>query len=179
MRKSARRLAWTHWRVNPALVEEISGDLRHSRREPAVCGKHDIARLVPGKLLGRGHRQWGVAIPIVQRIFPEPFGFQFVITMRQTRMRRLDSRDERGHNFAFNAVGQMTRIGDVFETAPTVGNFLVLGQRVRNQREDSQIRGKRIANGLGGFPSYLFASILHQIEYGLDRQLLASDRKTQ
>jgi hypothetical protein len=42
-------------------------------------------------------------------------------------------------HFAFDAVGQVPAIGNVLETVPAVGDFLVLGERVGDQSIDADV----------------------------------------
>ena len=73
----------------------------------------------------------------------------------------------------------MPRIGNVLEAAPAVGNVLVLGQRVGDQREQPQVfleglgqrQGTRLALGL--------VRALHQVQRRFQRQCFAIDLETQ
>ena len=73
----------------------------------------------------------------------------------------------------------MPRGGDVLEAAPAVGDFLVLGERVGDQREGPQVFLEGLGQRLGrGFP-LLAVGVLQQIERRLDGQRLAADPEAQ
>src|SRR5690348_10622156 len=73
----------------------------------------------------------------------------------------------------------MPRIGDVLEAAPAVGNLLVLGEGVRDQRERTEIPLERHRQRLGRRLALRSVGILQEIERRLDRQLLAADLEAQ
>ena len=114
-----------------------------------------------------------------QLLLFEPAGLQRVIAMRQFRIGRAHRADQRIHHLALDAVVQMPGIRDILEAAPAVGDFLVLGERVGDQRKGALI-------GLEGFRQRLrrrlalFAvAVLQQIQRRLDRKLLAADLEAQ
>ena len=179
MREGARRLARAHRRVDPALLEEVVGDLRHARGEARVSREHGLTRLAPGKNLRRRRRQGGVAVPIIERVLAEPFRLELVIAVRKLGMRRLHGGDERRDNVALDAVGKMPRIGDVLEMMPAVGDFLVLGQRIADQRKGAQMRLQSLADRFRRRAAGLLLVVLQEIEHGLDRERLALHVKTQ
>ncbi|MCY1222593.1 hypothetical protein D9M72_346910 [compost metagenome] len=95
--------------------------------------------------------------------------------MRQARIGGFDGFGQRIDNFALDAVRQMAAVGDVLKTAPAVGDFLVLGQRVGDQREGADI-------GLEGFGKRhrrlladLCRRILQQVQGDFQRQRFAID----
>jgi hypothetical protein len=65
--------------------------------------------------------------------------------MRQARVGGAHGFHQRIDHLALDAVGEVAGIGDVLEAAPAVGNFLVLGERVGDQREECA----RCPEGLG------------------------------
>jgi hypothetical protein len=69
--------------------------------------------------------------------------------MRQARIGGAHRLHQRIDHLALDAVGEMARIRDVLEPAPAVGNFLVLGERVGDQRAQHRI-GPRVNGGTGG-----------------------------
>ncbi len=73
----------------------------------------------------------------------------------------------------------MTRIGDIGEAAPAIGDFLVLGEDVGDQREGAQVLLEGLGERIGGRLALGRARILHQAERGLDRQRLGPDLETQ
>ena len=135
MRERARRLARPHRCVDPALGKKLLGDRRHFRRERAVSGKHGVHRLGPADGALRDRRQRRVAIPVRQFLFAEPFGFERVVAVRQPRIGGAHGRDQSIDHFALDPIVEMPRIGDVGKAAPAVGDFLVLGERIGDQRE--------------------------------------------
>ena len=74
---------------------------------------------------------------MLQRVLAEPFGLQPVIAVREARIGGPHRGDQRIDHLALDAIGEMARVGDILEAAPAVGNFLVLGERVGDQRERS------------------------------------------
>ena len=56
--------------------------------------------------------------------------------MRQARIGGLHRLDQRLDGLGLDAVGEVARRGDVREAAPAVGDLLVLGEGVGDQRED-------------------------------------------
>ena len=170
MRERARRLAGPHRRVDPALIEKPLGDRRHLRREGAVCGQHRVSCLAPAHIARRDLRQRGIAIPVRQLFLAEPFGLQRIIAVRQQRISGAHRGDERVDHLGLDLVIEVPRVGNIGEAAPAVGNFLVLGKRVGDQRELLEVLSKHLGQGLcGGFPFYA-GTVLQQIERGLDRQ---------
>ena len=73
----------------------------------------------------------------------------------------------------------MARIGDVLKAAPAVGDFLVLGQRVGDQREGAQVLLEGRGERLGGLAAHLAVGVLQPVERRLERHLLAVDVEAQ
>jgi hypothetical protein len=71
------------------------------------------------------------------------------------------------------------RVGNIGEAAPAVGDFLVLGEDVGDQREGSQVLLKRLGERLRRRFARLLTRILHEIERRLDGQRLRSDLEAQ
>ena len=69
----------------------------------------------------------------------------------------------------------MARIGDVLEAAPAVGDFLVLGERVGDQREGAQVGPEGLRQGLGSGLARLRVGVLQLVERRLESQFLAAD----
>ena len=179
MREGAGLLAGAHRRVDPALLEELVGDLRHLRREGAVGGEHRRACIAPWDRALRHLRQRRVAVPVRQLLLAEPFGLQRIIAVRQFRIGRAHGGDQRLHHFRLDAVGEMARVGDILEAAPAVGDFLVLGERIGDQRERAQIFLEGLGQRFRGGLALLAVGIDHEIERRLDRKLLAADLEAQ
>ena len=83
---------------------------------------------------------------------PNHLGLQRIVAVRQLRIGCAHGCDQRLHHFGLDAVRQMARIGDVLEAAPAVGNLLVLGERVGDQRERPQVLLEGLGQRLGGAP---------------------------
>ena len=94
--------------------------------------------------------------------------------MRQFRIGGAHSCDQRLHHFALDTVRQVARIGDVLEAAPAIGNFLVLGERVGDQRKGPQIVLEGLGERFGRSLAFLAVDILQQIERRLDRERFAA-----
>ena len=69
--------------------------------------------------------------------------------------------------------------GDILKPAPAVGDFLVLGQRVGDQREGAQVLLEGRRERLGGLAAHLAVSVLKPIESRFERYLLAVDVEAQ
>ncbi len=80
-----------------------------------------------------------VAVPVVELVLAEPLGLHRVVAVREPRIGGAHRRDQRVDHLALDAVRQMARVGHVLEAAPAVGDLLVLGERVGDQREQAEI----------------------------------------
>ena len=92
--------------------------------------------------------------------------------MRQPRIGRPHGGDQRIDHLALDPVRQMAIVGDIGKAAPAVGNFLVLGERVGDQRELLHVVLERGGKRLGGSLALFSVAVLQQIERRLDRQRL-------
>ncbi len=81
-----------------------------------------------------------IAVPEIHLVHSKPLRLHLVIAVRQARIGLLDGSCQRIDHVALDAVRQMTAVGDIFETAPAIGNILVLGKRIGDQREGADIR---------------------------------------
>ena len=179
MGEGARRLAGTSRGIDPAPVEEAPGNVGHPWREGPIGVEHGVTRLVPRDRALLDARQRRVAVPIGHRLDAEPACLQLVVTVRKSRIGRLHRLHHRGNDFGLDPVGEVARVGDVGEPAPAVGDLLVLGQRVGDQREGSQVRAEHIAERARRRLADLSVRILEPVERGLQGQLLALDREPQ
>ena len=139
MGKSAGRFAGAHGRINPAFIKKATCNVGHFRRKSAISAQHRVARFIPTIGLGRHIGERCIAIPMVELFHAEPFGFQLVIAMRETRMRVLYSTHQSIDHFTFNAVRQMAGVSNVLKTAPAVRDFFVFAQRIGDERKRTQI----------------------------------------
>ncbi len=114
-----------------------------------------------------------------QPLLAEPARLERVIAVRQARIGRAHRFDQRLHHFGLDPIRQMSSVGNVTETAPTVGDFLVLGEHIGDQRKRSQVLLERLGERLRGCLAHWRARILHEIERGLDRERLRADLETQ
>ncbi len=174
MREGAGRFAGARRRIDPALAEEAPGDIRHFRREIRIGGQDGVFRLGPrdGPLIDLGQRR--VAIPMIELVLAEPPRLQLVVAVRQARIGLLHGRHQRLHRFAFDAIGEVARIRHVLETAPAIGDFLVLRERVGDEREVAQVCRQRLGEGLGGVLAHGLVGILHLVQGRLDGEFLAA-----
>ena len=124
-------------------------------------------------------RQRRVAVPVRQALLAEPLRLQRIIAMRQPRIGGAHRRHQRIDHFGLDAVREMPRVGDVLEAAPAVGDFLVLGERVGDQREDAQIVLEGLRQRLRCGTALAHVRVLHQGERRLDRKRLAVDLEAQ
>jgi hypothetical protein len=179
MGEGARGLAGARGSVDPALVEEATGDLGHAGREGRIGGQNRLPRLVPGDGALLDPWQGRVAVPMIELVLAEPLGLQSIIAMGQPRVGLADGGDQRLHHLALNPVGEMARIRHVLEAAPAVGDLLVLGEGVRDEREGAKIGLEGLGQGVGGIPAQGLVRVLKLVEGRLDGQLLAAHGEAQ
>jgi hypothetical protein len=99
--------------------------------------------------------------------------------MGQSRIGSPNRRYQRFDHFALDPVRQVLRVGNVGKSAPAIGDFLVLGKRVGDQREGAQVlrespaqRCRRSLAGCG-------VAVLQQAERRFDGERLGADLETQ
>ena len=179
MREGAGRLAGPHRRVDPVVLEEPFRDRRHVGRERAIGGEHRRLRLGPadGAVCDLGQRR--VAVPVRQPLLAEPARLERVVAVREPRIGGAHRRHQRLHHLALDPVRQVPRVGDVDETAPAVGDLLVLGEDIGDQRKDAQVLLEGLGQRLRRRLAPLLARILHQIERRLDGERLLADLEAQ
>ncbi len=73
----------------------------------------------------------------------------------------------------------MAAVGNIRKTTPAVGNFLVLGKCIGDQREDAQVFAKGLGKGLRRLFADSTIGVLKQIKRLLNRQFFAINIKTQ
>ena len=73
----------------------------------------------------------------------------------------------------------MARIRDILETAPAIGNLLVLGERVGDERKSPLIVLEGLGQRLPCSLALFRRAVLQQIERRLDRQFLGPDLEAQ
>ena len=173
MREGARRLARTGRRVDPALVEEAPRDPRHLRRERVVGGQHRVAGLRPRDRALLDARQRRIAVPVGQRLLPEPLRFERVVAVGQAGIGCPHRVDEGFHHLGLDPVRQVARVRDILEPAPAVADLLVLRQRVGDEREDPQLAAQHRADRAGRLLADRAVRILKLVERRLQRHLLA------
>ncbi len=108
------------------------------------------------------------------RFLPNQLRLQRVVAMRQLRIGGLHGRRPAPSTTSGSTrFARWRAVGDVGEAAPAVGNLLVLGERVGDQREGAQVflegLGERVRRCLAG----IGLRVLHQVERRLDRQRFA------
>ena len=99
--------------------------------------------------------------------------------MRQFRIGRAHRGDQRIHHLALDAVVEMAGIRDILEAAPAVGDFLVLGERVGDQRKGALIGLEGLRQRVRRRLALLAGAVLQQVQRRLDRKLLAADLEAQ
>ena len=179
MGEGSRRFARPHRRVDPRVVEEAARDARHVGREAAIGVQHRVAGLVPAKRPRRHVGQRRIPVPVGERVAAEPSGLQLVVAVRQTRVGVLHGGDQRVDDLALDAVRQMARVRDIGEAAPAVGDLLVLGERVGDEREGSQVRPERLGQRAGGRLARSRVGVLHERQRRLERKLGLADVEAQ
>ncbi len=99
--------------------------------------------------------------------------------MRQPRIGRADRTHQRIDDLALDAVVEMAGIGDILEAAPAVGNLLVLGERVGDERKGPLVGLERLGQCLPGRLALCAVTVLQQVQRRLDRQFLGRDLEAQ
>ena len=169
VRECTRRLALAHRRVDPAAVEEALGDHRHLRRKAAIGIEHDPFRVRPGNDPLGLVWQRRVAIPVRELVLAEPPGLHRIVAMRRARIGLPHRADQRFHHLALDPVGEMAAVGHVLEAAPAVGDFLVLGERVGDQREEANVVLEHLGQSLGRGPALASIRVHEEMERRLQR----------
>ena len=99
--------------------------------------------------------------------------------MREPREGGAHGRDQRIHHLALDAVRQMPRVGHVLEAAPAVGDRLVLGERVGDEREQTEILLQYFGDRLGAGAAAGLVGVLQQGQRLFEQELLAVDLEAQ
>ena len=154
-------------------------DSRHFRREGTIGIEHHSLGLRPADQALRFLGQGGIAIPVRQLVLAHPPGLQRVIAMRHARVSVLHGRHQCFDDLAFDPVGKVARVGHVFKTAPAVRYFLVLGQRVGDEREQPQISAEHFRQSFGCLAALVAVAIGQAVEGQLEAQLLPANEKAQ
>ena len=116
---------------------------------------------------------------MVHLVHAEPARLHRIVAVRQARIGVANGGGERIHDLFLDAVRQVARIGDVLEAAPAVGDFLVLGERVGDQREGSEVLAEGRGQRFGRLPAHLAVGILQPVQRRLQKHLLAADVEAQ
>lgn len=114
-----------------------------------------------------------------QPLLFEPAGLQRVIAMRQSRIGCTYRCDQRIDDYTLDTVSEMARVGDVLKAAPAIGNVLILGERVGDQRESALVGLEGFRQRLPGRLALLGRAILQHVQGRLDRQFLAAQLEAQ
>ena len=93
--------------------------------------------------------------------------------MRQARIGGLHGGHHCIDHLALDAVGEMARIGKIGKAMPAVGDLLVLGERVGDEREDAQVFLQRRAHRFGGGTPDGLVPVLHLRRHLFERQFLS------
>ncbi len=99
--------------------------------------------------------------------------------MRQPRIGGAHRRYQRIDHLALDPVRQMPLVGDVGKAAPAVGDFLVLGERVEDQRELRHVVLEGVRQRLRRSFSLCAVAVLQKIQRRLDGKRLARHFETQ
>ncbi len=177
--KGARRLAGPQRRIDPPPGEKTPADRSHLGREGAVGRQHGLLRFRPGNraLLLFGQRC--VAVPERQFLDPEPMRLQPVIAVRQSWIALAHRRDQRIDDLVLDKICQIARGDRSREAAPAVLDFLVLGERVGDQREGARVLAQHLADRLRRLAADFRVLVGQQIERFRLGQLLAAKREPQ
>ena len=175
----ARRLSGPHRRINPAVGEKTLGDAGHLRREAAIGRQHHVPGIRPGDAAGGGKRQRRIAVPMRELLPFEPARLEPIIAMRQFWIGRAHRPHQRIDDLALDAVVQMARVRNICKSAPAIGDFLVLGERIGDERKSPLVGleglGQRFRRGLALRP----IAVLQQVQRRLDRQFRGPDLEAQ
>ena len=73
----------------------------------------------------------------------------------------------------------MPRVRDVLEAAPAIGNLLVLGEGIRDQRKVTEVLLEHLGKRRGRSPAPFLLWVLKQIERQFDRKVFAIHVETE
>ena len=124
-------------------------------------------------------RERRVTVPVRQALLAEPSCLERVVAVREPRIGGAHGGDQCIHRFPLDAVRQMAVVGDVGEAAPAVGDFLVLGERIGDQRELLHIVLEGRRQGLRGGLAVRRRAVLQQVQRRLDGQRLSQNLEAQ
>ncbi len=116
---------------------------------------------------------------MVEPLLAEPSGFQRVIAMREARIGVGHRLDQRLDDLALDPIGEVPRIRHVGEFSPPVGDFLVLGERARDESEQAQVRAERGGERVRRRLAFRRVRVLKLAEQRLEREALALEVESQ
>ena len=112
---------------------------------------------------------------MLQSIEFQQFRFQTVIGVRQLRIGGAHGRGQRLDDFGLDAIAEMARGGGVGEFAPGVLDFFVLRQRVRDVREQAQVRFEGFGQRLRRIAADVAFGLRQEMQRFFAGQFLAAD----
>ena len=138
-------LAGDDRRVDPALVEEITGDLGHGRGKPGVGVEHPRLGIEPRDLGFIGLGQGRVAVPGFELLQPQPLGLHRVVPVRDSGEGLGDGVGQRLHHLVLNLIGDVAGRHRALVAPPAVVDLLLLDHRVVDPGQQALV----VAEGLG------------------------------
>ena len=123
-------LAGDDRRVDPALVEEVAGDLSHGGGKASVSIEHARLGVEPGDLGLVGLGQGRVAVPRLELVQPQPLGLHGVVAVGDAGEGLGHGVGQRLHHLVLDLVGNIAGGYRALIAPPAVVNFLLLDHRV-------------------------------------------------
>ena len=176
VREGATRLAGPQPGINPGIVEKRLADIGQLGREAAIGGKHGVARLRPGDGAVTVARQRRIAVPVLQLLQPEPLRLQRIIPMRQPAVAAGHSASQRVYHLVLNHVGPVAVARRARVAAPAVGDLLLLGERIGDQREQLDVLVESLADRVRGLLPHGAVPIRQFVQCRRHGQLLTAHR---
>ena len=179
MRERPARLARPQCGVDPRALEEPPADVRQFRRERSISVQHAALRLRPGNHAVEVAGERRVAVPVLQLLQPQPFRLQQIVAMRQPREIGRDRAHQRVHHRVLDHVGAVAIARRAIVVAPAVDDLLVLGERVRHQREQPDVTPENLPDRPPGRLTHRPVLVRKLVQRRTHRQLLAADADPQ
>ena len=133
VREGTARFAGIGGRIDPGMVEEPLAHRRQLRAERAVGRQYAVSRVVPRDNAVVVARQRRVAVPVLQLLQAQPFGFHLVIPVRQPAVRPAHGGHQGIDNLVLHHVGPVAVTARLGIVPPRVVDLLVFGQGIGDQ----------------------------------------------
>ena len=160
-RAAAFAVAGRH--VNPVIIEEILGDVIKFGRKFPVGVEHNFDAFVPGIFGIVAERQRRVAVPVLDFVDAQPFGFQLVKTVGDVFVVFAHRLRQNVNGRILDVFGQVAFGNRTFETAFFVLNRLVFDDHVVNHGKQRRILFADAVDFLAGLFTNLRVFVQQQL----------------